>query len=239
MYIHKPRFGRNAQNLKKLVIAIDGPAASGKSTTARLVARKLGYLFIDTGAMYRAMTLRILEEGTNLVDKGRIFQLAESTRIRLEQDDGLRVYLDDRDVTRSIRGKAVTDAVSAVSSLKHVREVMVREQRRMSEHGGVVLEGRDIGTVVFPNADLKIYMIAALKERARRRQKELEQHGASVLVEQLETEILERDQRDSRRNLSPLRQAEDAIVLDTSNLTIEQQVEIIVNKAKELLQKQE
>lgn len=222
--------------MRKLIIAIDGPAASGKSTTAKLVAEKLGYLFVDTGAMYRAMTLKVLKQNIDVNDAEQIGKLAEKTSIRLERHNGsLKVFLDGEDVTKEIRTRRVTNAVSAVSSIKKVREVMVREQRRMGEDGGIVLEGRDIGTVVFPNADIKIFMIADPKERARRRQKELEQHGVKVSLEELVQEITVRDKKDSSREVSPLRKADDAIVLDTSNLTVKQQVEFIITKAKEVL----
>lgn len=224
-------------NQKKIVIAIDGPAASGKSTTAKLVAERLGYLHIDTGAMYRAITLKVVEEKIPLDAVDRIQTLAERTNIRLERRNGQhRVFLDGRDVTEAIRSPEVTKRVSLISSYPPVRSVMVREQRRMAEAGGVVLEGRDIGTVVLPNADLKIFMTADVAERARRRKKELEQAGVGVDEQTLRVEIEERDRRDSTREASPLRKAPDAIVLDTSNLTVEQQVDFIVQRAKEIIE---
>lgn len=219
------------------MIAIDGPAASGKSTTAKLVAERLGYLHIDTGAMYRAITLKVVEEKIPLDAVDRIQTLAERTNIRLERRNGQhRVFLDGRDVTEAIRSPEVTKRVSLISSYPPVRSVMVREQRRMAEAGGVVLEGRDIGTVVLPNADLKIFMTADVAERARRRKKELEQAGVGVDEQTLRVEIEERDRRDSTREASPLRKAPDAIVLDTSNLTVEQQVDFIVQRAKEIIE---
>lgn len=225
-------------NQKKIVIAIDGPAASGKSTTAKLVAERLGYLHIDTGAMYRAITLKVVEEKIPLDAVDRIQQLAERTNIQLERRDGQhRVFLDGRDVTEAIRSPEITKRVSLISSYPPVRSVMVREQRRMAEAGGVVLEGRDIGTVVLPNADLKIFMTADVAERARRRKKELEGAGVRVDEEALRVEIEERDKKDSTRETSPLRKAPDAIVLDTSRLTVEQQVEFIVQRAKEIIER--
>lgn len=220
-----------------MVIAIDGPAASGKSTTSRLTANRLGYLHIDTGAMYRAMTLKILTQKIDLHDTERISRVAEQTEVRLMTGIAgeLEVLLDGVDVSEAIRRREVTSAVSAVSSIRRVREVMVREQRRMAEGGGIVLEGRDIGTVVFPNADLKIYMVADVRERARRRNLDLEQQGHLVPIELLESEILERDAKDTQRDVSPLRQAEDAIVLDTSKLTVDEQVEFIVQRVQSLL----
>jgi CMP/dCMP kinase len=222
--------------LKKLVIAIDGPAASGKSTTSRLVAERLGYLHIDTGAMYRAMTLKVLQKKIDLEDAEQIGKLAENSAIRLVQDHGkFKVFIDNEDVTQRIRNQDVTRAVSAVSSIPRVREVMVREQRLMAKKGGVVLEGRDIGTVVFPNADVKFFMVADVKERARRRKRELEGQGVEVEMGELVHEIQERDQKDSKRIVSPLRKAQDAVVLDTSHLTIDEQVELIVKKSEEVL----
>jgi len=222
--------------LRKIVIAIDGPAASGKSTTAKYVAERLGYLHIDTGAMYRAITLRVLEEGIPLDDEKRIRELAERCEIQLVRTpDSLRVYLDGRDVTKEIRTPAVTRAVSAVSSYQAVRDVLVREQRRMAAEGGVVLEGRDIGTTVLPQADLKVFMVAGVRERARRRRKELEQLGVQTDEVMLAKELEERDRLDATRTASPLQKAPDAVELDTSNLTIEQQVEIVVRMAKEII----
>jgi CMP/dCMP kinase len=224
------------RNLRKIVIAIDGPAASGKSTTARLVAERLGYLHIDTGAMYRAVTLSVLEQKIPLTDVARIGALAEGIRLRLERSEGLnRVYIDDRDVTGEIRSAQVTQSVSAVSSYQRVRDVLVREQRRMAEQGGVVLEGRDIGSVVLPNADLKIYMGALVSERVRRRKVELEAVGVDVDATKLEQEIIERDRFDSSRAASPLRKAEGAIELDTSAMSIDQQVQFVVDRAIEIM----
>ncbi len=223
--------------MRKIVIAIDGPAASGKSTTARLVADRLGYLHIDTGAMYRAVTLRVLEERVSLDDVEGIGALAEATRIRLERSAGTnRVYVGSRDVTREIRSEPVTRSVSAVSSYQRVRDVLVREQRRIAESGGVVLEGRDIGTVVLPNADLKIFMVARVSERVKRRKIELEAVGESIDTARLEQEIVERDRLDSTREASPLRKAAGAIEVDTSSMSIEEQVRFVVEKASEIIE---
>jgi cytidylate kinase len=219
---------------KKLVIAIDGPAASGKSTTAKLVAARLGYLHIDTGAMYRAFTLKILRSGVDGFYSKKIASLAEATRIELQPDNGsLKVLLDGEDVTEQIRSPEVTTAVSSVSSVRDVRQALVKEQRRLGKDGGVVLEGRDIGTVVFPDADLKIFMVASIEARALRRQRELAAKGISTDLEALMREIRERDEKDSSREESPLRKADDAIVLDTTALTIDEQVEFVVQKAQE------
>ncbi len=225
--------------MKKLVIAIDGPAASGKSTTARLVAGRLGYLHVDTGAMYRAMTLKILSAGISPDDTGEVGRLAGKTRITISVSGGVTgVFLDGVDVTGKIRSPEVTRAVSQVSSIAAVRELMVSEQRRLASAGGVVLEGRDIGTVVLPDADVKIFLVADETERARRRQKELREKKVDVMLEDLVHEIHERDRKDSSRDLSPLRRAADAVEVDTSGLTVEGQVAKIlhiVEGAKEKL----
>jgi len=235
-YINRLKTEYSALKSRKLVIAIDGPAASGKSTTAKLIADRLNYLHVDTGAMYRAMTLKVLQANVNPDDQKSIEGLAEKTEIRFRREGGeVRVLLDDQDVTAGIRSRAVTKAVSAVSSVRKVREVMVREQRKMGGESSIVLEGRDIGTVVFPDADLKIFMLANPEERARRRQRELMQQGVDIELDTLQKEIVERDNYDSRRDISPLKKADDAIVLDTSNMSIEQQVEFIVNKVREIL----
>ena len=224
--------------MRTIVIAIDGPAASGKSTTARLVARRLGYLHIDTGAMYRAVTLRVLEEKVPLEDADRIGALAEKTELRLEKgDNGVRVFVDGREVTQQVRSAQVTRSVSTVSSYQRVRNVLVREQRRMADGGGVVLEGRDIGTVVLPNADLKIYMIANVPQRVERRRKDLEIAGVDIDSVTLEQEIRERDRLDSTRQASPLRKASDAIEVDTSGMSVEEQVNFVVARAKEIIER--
>jgi len=221
--------------LKKFVIAIDGPAASGKSTTARLAAERLGYLFIDTGAMYRAMTLKILENRIDPNDAERVGQIAQETRVELRREGtGVRVFLDGRDVTDGIRSRDVTNAASGVSAVQMVRDVMVREQQRLGERGGVILDGRDIGTVVFPGADLKIFMLADVGTRALRRQKELAEDEVHVRIDELAQEIQNRDRKDSEREISPLRKADDAIVLDTSQMSIEEQVQFILTQVEKL-----
>lgn len=234
-YIDSPALSGSRETLlsvKKIVIAIDGPAASGKSTTAKLVAQRLGYLHIDTGAMYRAITLKILRRGAGEFYSKRVAAIVKETHIELKPANGsLRVFLDGEDVTDEIRSPEVTAAVSSVSQIREVREAMVKEQRRMGREGGVVLEGRDIGTVVFPDADLKIFMVASIDARAERRQRELHAKGIASDAETLKDEIRHRDNKDSTREESPLRKADDAIELDTSDLTIEQQVSFIVEHA--------
>jgi CMP/dCMP kinase len=224
-------------NKRKLVIAIDGPAASGKSTTARLVAQRLGYLHVDTGAMYRAVTLRVLRAGVAPENRDGVGALMATTHVALEDRGGrLLVTLDGEDVSEAIRHPDVTRAVSAVSSLREVRSAMVREQRALGKDGGIVLEGRDIGTVVFPDADLKFFMVAGIASRARRRQQELSSNGTELPLETLVREIQERDAHDSGREESPLRCADDAIQIDTSDMTIEAQVEIVVRAVRKKLE---
>jgi len=222
--------------LKKIIIAIDGPAAAGKSTTAKLTAEKLNYLHVDTGAMYRALTLKVIEEKINPENEELVCGVIKDCKIKLEKtDSGNQVFLDGRNITETIRSREVTRNVSAISSYASVRKLMVEEQRKLCKQGGVVLEGRDIGTVVVPKAELKIFMVASIEERVRRRQKELADKGTNIDYEKLVNEIIERDAKDSKRTESPLRKAEDAIILDTSNLTINQQVEFIVAKASEII----
>lgn len=192
-------------------------------------------MYVDTGAMYRAMTLKVLEHNIDVHDERAIAQLTSSTEICFERcNDDLRVILDNRDVTQKIRSQAVTRAVSAISAVKEVRDLMVREQRKMSSQGDIVVEGRDIGTVVFPQADVKIYMVADARQRALRRQKELRQQGVDVDVIDLEKDIQERDRKDSGRGISPLRKAADAVELDTSHLSIEEQVDFIIREVEKV-----
>lgn len=190
--------------------------------------------------MYRALTLKILRSGLDGFYSKKIGAIAETTRIELVPANGsLKVLLDGEDVTEQIRSPEVTIAVSSVSTLRDVRQAMVREQRRLGKDGGVVLEGRDLGTVVFPDADVKIFMVASIEARARRRQQELLEKGIRTDLETLMNEIRERDEKDYSRDESPLRKADDAIVLDTSDLTIDEQVEFVVRKAQEKLAEQD
>jgi cytidylate kinase len=221
---------------RRLIIAIDGPAGSGKSTTARLLAKRLGYTYLDTGAFYRALTLKVLESGVSPEDGAEVLQLAETTQIELQPNaDKNRVLLDGRDVTQAIREPRVTNAISPISENSEVRAIMVDKQRAIGCNGGVVMEGRDIGTVVFPEADLKIFMQASLDERARRRQDELAAMGIARDLETLREEIARRDQKDSNRKIAPLVQAADAILIDTTSMTIEQQVEFILQALEKKL----
>ena len=222
--------------MKKIVLAIDGPAGSGKSTTAKLVALALGYRYIDTGAMYRAVTLKVLQNNISESDEEKISSLLATTSVEfMNVNETLKVLLDGNDVTDAIRSIEVTNAVSAVSAIDSVRKKMVDLQRQMGNDGGVVLEGRDIGTVVFPNAELKIFLTASVEERAKRRQNELRTAGINIRKEDVSKQLVVRDTKDSSRIISPLVKATDAIELDTSNITIDEQVAFIVAEAKKKL----
>jgi CMP/dCMP kinase len=218
----------------KLIIAIDGPVGSGKSTVARRVAELLGYLYLDSGAMYRAVALAAVREGLSLEDAARLEELAKRSRIELVMRDGtLRVLLDGEDVTEAIRSPEVSQAASKVAEHGGVRKVLVAEQQRMGADGGVVMEGRDIGTAVFPNADLKIYLDASLEERARRRLGDHQARGEKMTLEELVEQIRERDRRDRQREVSPLVQAPDAVLVDSTALDIEETARVIAQLARE------
>lgn len=205
-----------------LIIAVDGPAGSGKSTVAKLIAQRLNYLYVDTGAMYRALTLKALKVKADLENEDELGRLAKKTDIRLEQADGsLKVYLDGEDVTMAIRTPEVTNSVRYIARAKPVRAHMVTLQRKLGENGGVVLEGRDIGTVVFPDADKKFYLDASFGVRVGRRYKELKETGANVSEEDVNNDLKKRDDSDINRSIGPLKKADDAVFVDTSDLTIE------------------
>jgi cytidylate kinase (EC 2.7.4.14) len=214
-----------------LVIAIDGPAGAGKSTVAKLVAKRLGYLYVDTGAMYRAVALKALRLGMDIGDPVTMAMLAQATDIQLlsQPDGSVRVVLDGEDVTEVIRTPEVSEAASIVSAHEGVREALVAKQRVLAESGGVVMEGRDVQTVIVPDAEVKVFLTASLEERARRRWQELRQRGTEVPYEQVLRELRERDERDQRRAIAPLRKALDAVEIDTTNLPPEVIVERIVD----------
>lgn len=212
---------------RKIVIALDGPAGSGKSTTAKIVAQRIGYTYLDTGAMYRAITLKVLNTSTPITHES-VSQLMNQTNVSIElSPKGQRTMLDSIDVTDEIRSTRINENVSAVSALPCVREKMVELQRELGQNGGVIIDGRDIGTVVFPNAELKIFMTANLQARAKRRSKELDEEATHLIAKQLEA----RDTFDSQRQHSPLTKASDAIEIDTTELSIEEQVMAIVELA--------
>ena len=217
---------------KNLIIAIDGPAGSGKSTSAKLIAQKLGYLYIDTGAMYRAVTLLVLRNEIPLSNIDKITELAENIDIKLEYMNGkTSVFVSGENITEEIRSQNVNSNVSEISIIESVRTALVAKQREMKNmNNGIVMEGRDIGTVVFPDADVKIYLTASIEQRTLRRAKELTEKGNNVSLEEMKEAIMKRDFKDSTREISPLTKAEGAIEVDTSKVSIEEQVEIILKK---------
>ena len=216
---------------RKPIIAIDGPVGAGKSTIAKTLARRLGYLFINTGAMYRAVAWKALNDGIALDDTERIGQLANDSLIELAGTvDAMRLLIDGRDITEAIAAPHISQAASVVSAIPAVRRALVARQQEMGRAGGVVMEGRDIGTQVFPAAEIKIYLDATSEARAERRFAEDQSRGVAVAsLDQMRAEIEERDTRDKTRADSPLEQARDAIYIDSSAMTIEQVVERILN----------
>jgi pantoate ligase/cytidylate kinase len=219
---------------RKPIVAIDGPAGVGKSTVTRKVAQALGLMHLDTGAMYRAVTWRVLKAGIDLEDEPAIAELVSQSQIYLttDEDSGTppRVWIDGEEVTQAIRSLEITAHVSAIAAQSSVRQELVKQQQRWGVKGGVVAEGRDIGTHVFPDAELKIFLTASVQERARRRQQDLkDQEFDSVSLEQLERDIQQRDFRDSTRAIAPLRKAPDAIEINTDGLSINEVIERIVS----------
>ncbi|MDD5567777.1 MAG: (d)CMP kinase [Candidatus Omnitrophica bacterium] len=215
-----------------MIIAIDGPAGAGKSTVAKLLAKKLRFLYIDTGAMYRALTLKVLETKTNINNTDRIVELASNSSINLinNSDGSLKILLDGRDVSSDIRQPAITQFVSDVAKIGEVRRIMVELQRKLGQEGDAVLDGRDIGTVVFPNADKKFYIDADFKERVSRRFKESVGLGQKVSFEDVSSDLANRDNIDSNRKVAPLKKADDAIYVDTTSLSIEEVVDKLLKE---------
>ena len=207
--------------MKKLVVAIDGPAGAGKSTVAKLAAKELGYTYIDTGAMYRAVAWKTLQQKADVTD-ALILDVARDIDVRLAYQDGVtQVFVDGQDITGEIRTPEVSHIVSQVAALGPVREKMVDLQRRMATEGGVLMDGRDIATHVLPDADVKIFLTASIEERAQRRWKEMKEKGYDMSLEELQKDIAARDKADSEREISPLVQADDATLLDTTGLSID------------------
>ena len=213
-----------------MIIAIDGPAGAGKSTVAKILAKKLGFLYIDTGAMYRALTLKVLETSTDIKNTKAIIDLAGKSLIGLSNnsDGSLKVMLDGKDVTKEIRDLRITKFVSDIAKIKGVRIVMLELQRKLGREKNSVLDGRDIGTIVFPDADKKFYIDAYPKERVNRRYKELLGAGQNITLEDIEIDVNNRDKIDSTREFAPLKKAKDAIYVDTTKLTIEEVVETLL-----------
>lgn len=221
----------------KINIAIDGPAAAGKSTVAKLIAEHLSIVYIDTGAMYRAITYKALQHQIDVNNESQMASLLTESDIRLDYDSsGQRVILDGTDVTETIRKEDVSNAVSYVASHRLIRKKMVEQQRQLANNISVVMDGRDIGTEVLPDAEIKIFLLASVEERALRRHKENIAKGNDSNLHQLMNDIRIRDERDANREVSPLVQAEDAILMDTTALTINEVVEAILQKVTEYKQ---
>ena len=217
-------------------VAIDGPASSGKSTISKLIAKKTNFLYLDTGAMYRATTLEFLRNNFSVDDEKAIEELLDNLDISFKNtEDGQLVFLNGDDVTREIRDLEVTRNVSEISAIKAVRVKLVQMQRELAENHSIIMDGRDIGTVVLPNAELKIFLVASVKERALRRYRENQEKGIELSLEKLEEEIAHRDFLDRTRKESPLKKADDAIEIDTTSLSIQEVVFKITNLIQEKL----
>ncbi len=229
-------FQLNLSRLKGKIIAIDGPAGSGKSTTSRMLAAKLGYVYLDTGAMYRALTHFALRNKVDTSDETKLEVLAKKLSFEFITENKInRVFINGEEVTEEIRTMEVTKHVSEISAYKGVREAMVLKQKEIGKNGSIIAEGRDTTTVVFPKADLKIYLDATVAERAQRRLLELSKKGVSTTLEEQKQDIIRRDGYDSNREHSPLQKSKDAIVVDTTNLTIEGQVDHIISLMKSII----
>lgn len=214
-------------------IAIDGPAGAGKSTIAKIVAKKLGYIYVDTGAMYRTMALSCFREGIKADEEEKVVDKCKSVNITLGyENDTQKVYLEGEDVSTQIRKEEIGNMTSAIAVYPPVRKILVEMQQDLAKKNDVVMDGRDIGTAVLPNADLKIYLTASSRTRAERRYNELVEKGQKCDIDEIEKDIKERDYRDMHRDVSPLVQAEDAVLVDSSNMSIEQVVDAIINLVK-------
>ncbi|WP_216829270.1 (d)CMP kinase [Alkalihalobacterium elongatum] len=219
---------------RKTNIAIDGPAGAGKSTVAKMVAEQLSYLYIDTGAMYRALTYSALKSSIDPKDGRKLWELLDKISIRLKPtSSGTLVYVNDEEVTEEIRSSEVTNTVSIVASHEEVRIEMVKQQQKMAESGGTVMDGRDIGTHVLPHADVKVFLTASVEERAKRRHEENIQKGFPSDLDKLKEEIARRDELDSNREFAPLQQASDAVVIDSTHMSIPDVVENILHLVEE------
>jgi cytidylate kinase len=218
---------------KRLTIAIDGPSGAGKSTVARFLAKRLGYVYIDTGAMYRSVALRVKEKGISPEDELALNQLASSLHITfVTEGEQTRVCCDGEDITSAIRSPEISRLASSISKQKGVREALVQIQREMGKEGGVILEGRDIGTVVFPDADVKFYLDAKSDERVRRRYHEMVEKGVKVDFKETQEELIQRDHNDMHRIHSPLKKANDALFIDSTHRSVEEVVEEMVHMVK-------
>lgn len=215
-------------------IAIDGPAGAGKSTIAKKVAKELDFIYVDTGAMYRSMALYLIRKGVKAEEKNKIIELLPEIHVTLAYVEGEQhVYLNQEDVSSLIRNEEVSQMTSSVSTIPEVREALLSLQRNLAKENNVLMDGRDIGTCVLPNAELKIYLTASTKVRAKRRYDEMIEKGMECNLKELEASIKERDYRDMNREIAPLKQAEDAVFLDTSDMNIEEVVNAIIRLVKE------
>jgi cytidylate kinase len=215
-------------------IAIDGPAGAGKSTIAKKIAKELSFIYVDTGAMYRAMALYFLRQGILPSDEAKISRACEEVSVDIRYEDGQQqVYLNGENVTADLRTEQVGNMASATSVYPDVRSKLVQLQRQLADNTDVIMDGRDIGTCVLPDATVKIYLTASVQTRAKRRYDELLQKGASALIEEIEADIVQRDERDMSREVSPLRQAEDAVLVDSSDLTIDEVAQRIIKMFQE------
>jgi cytidylate kinase len=221
-------------NKKGIIIAIDGPAGAGKSTTAKLLAEKLNYKYIDTGAMYRAVTLYAIRNSIEANEVDKLVELVKNMDFRFE-NNGSALFVNSEDVSEAIRDPEVSNKVSEFSKVGKVRELLVKKQREIGAEGGIVMEGRDITTAVFPDAELKIFLTADLDIRAYRRLIELKNKGLKINIDEVKGNLATRDKIDSSREVNPLMITEDSIIIDTTQLTIDEQVEVIYNKAQEII----
>jgi cytidylate kinase len=236
--LSKPR--PSSRGVERLTVAIDGPSGAGKSTVARTLARRLGYVYIDTGAMYRSLALRVKERGISPEDELALNRLALSLHIHFVTDgDQTHVFCEGEDITEAIRTPEMSRLASSISKQKGVREALVQMQREMGKEGGVVLEGRDIGTVVFPDADVKFYLDAESDERIRRRYDEMVEKGVKVDLKETREELLQRDHNDTHRVHSPLKKAIDAVFIDSTHRSAEEVVEEMVRVIKERINSDE
>jgi len=221
--------------LQKISIAIDGPAGAGKSTIAKKIAKELGIIYLDTGAMYRTVALKALKEGISTSDKENLTELVQNIDMRISYiGDEQRIFLDNEDVSQKIRTPEVSKGASDVAVIPEVRLKMVELQRKISDENSVVMDGRDIGTYVLPNASLKIFLTASVDERAKRRYNEQREKGIEITLDEVKKEIIYRDKNDSEREFAPLKKADDAIEIDTTNLSINEVVDRIISLVREL-----
>ncbi|MFA3782767.1 (d)CMP kinase [Melioribacteraceae bacterium 4301-Me] len=219
---------------KNIVIAIDGPAGSGKSTAAKNLAERLGLIYVDTGAMYRAITYLAIQKGI-VNDRNSVIELARNVKLKLKFENGItRVFVNNKEITDKIRSAEINDKVSDISKIPEVRAELVKIQRKLGEDGNLIAEGRDTTTVVFPDADLKIYLTASIDERARRRHKEFLEKGINISLDEVKANLEKRDKLDSERDVSPLKKADDAIEFDNTNISIADEIETLLKKIKEI-----